>query len=140
MPVAGPNAELIRRLVDLFNREMDEVTGDFSAQWRDLYVDEPVIAPLRTAMEGTEYSGPNALDDFAQAMAESWSHVKAEIKEIRELDADRVLVVAGMTATGRDTGAEITQPIGWLVLVQEGKIAEVRTYTSEREALEAAGR
>jgi ketosteroid isomerase-like protein len=141
VPVPGPNTDLVQRFVELFNRDMADVKGEPpSSEIREVFVEEPVIVPVRAYLEDTEYSGPTALKDFTEASAETWTRVQIESDEIRELDRDRVLLVGTLRGTGRECGAEVMQGCAWLILIRDGKIAEGRTFLSQREALEAAQR
>jgi ketosteroid isomerase-like protein len=133
---AVPVAE---RAIEIFNRGFAAGETGISAETRALWVAEPVIVPFRAALEETEYSGPTALESFAADTRESWEWVRIEPKEIRGLDARRALVVGELNGRGRETGAEVSSPIAFLFTVREGRIAEARTFLSERDALEAAG-
>jgi ketosteroid isomerase-like protein len=128
------------RAVESFNREFAAGRTGIDADTRDLWAPEPVIVPFRAALEGTEYSGPSALDDFAAATRESWAWIQIDPQEIREFDAGRVLIVGELVGEGRETGAEISASIALLLTAREGRMAEIHTFTSERDALAEAGR
>jgi hypothetical protein len=138
VPVANSNRELVLRFVELFNHDMAEGATGVSNEMRDLFVSEPVIVPLRAYLEDIEYSGPTALEDFTAGSAETWRRVQIEPGEIRELDGEHVLMVGTLVGTGRESGAKTEQPCAWLIEFRDGRIAEGRTYLSEREALQAA--
>jgi ketosteroid isomerase-like protein len=127
------------RAIEIFNREFAAGKTGISADTRASWVAEPVIVPLRAALEETEYSGPNALESFAADTRESWEWVRIDPAEIRLLDAQRALVVGELNGRGRETGAEVSSPIAFLFTVREGRIAEGRTFLSERDARVAAG-
>jgi ketosteroid isomerase-like protein len=132
--------DVAARAIESFNREFAAGKTGIDAETRATWVAEPVIVPFRAALEGTKYSGPTALEDFASDTRESWEWIRIEPMEIRELDAQRGLVVAELVGRGRETGAETSAPIVNLFVVRDGRMAESRTFTSEREALAAAGR
>jgi ketosteroid isomerase-like protein len=123
----------------VFNHEFAEGKTGVDPETRDLYVSEPVIVPFRAALEGGEYSGPSALDDFGAATRESWNWVRIEPEEIRELDSELALVAGELRGEGRATGAETHAPVWVLVRLREGRVAEIRTFLSEDDAMEAAG-
>jgi ketosteroid isomerase-like protein len=104
---------------------------------RAVFAPAPVIVPFRAALEGTAYSGQSALDDFFAETRESWAWLRLEVAQIREVDADRALVLGELVGSGIETGAETSAPVALLFVVAAGKVTEARTYASEAEALTA---
>ena len=134
---------LAQRAVELFNRDFSEegfVEGKPPDETRALYVEEPVIVPIRAALEGIEYNGPTTLEDFAAAIRESWTWLRIEIASRRALDDELVLVNGTLTGSGRESGAETSAAVTWLIEIEGDRVAAVRTFTSEQAALEAAAR
>jgi ketosteroid isomerase-like protein len=127
-----------KRAVELFNHEFGAGPTGISDETRALWAPEPLIVPFRAALERNAYGGPTALDDFAAETRESWRWVRIENAEIRELDPRRALIVGDLRGCGRETGAETSAPVALLLIVNQGRITESRTFMSEREALEAA--
>jgi hypothetical protein len=124
------------RAIELFNRDMRK-HGEISEELRALFVAEPVIVPFRAALEGVEYRGETALDDFAAASRESWSRLWVEPGDFRETDSERVLMRGELVAFGRESGAETRAKIFQACVLREGRIAELRTFGSEEAALAA---
>jgi ketosteroid isomerase-like protein len=135
--VSEDSVSVAERSVEIFNREFGAGQTGISAEARALYVPEPVIVPFRAALEETEYSGPNALESFVADTRESWEWVRIEPDEVRELDARRALIIGKLIGRGRETGAEASSPIAILLTVRDGRVAEARTFLSERDALKA---
>jgi hypothetical protein len=125
------------RAIVMFNREFSPGNQGFSEEMRDNWVREPVIVPLRAALEGNEYTGPSALEQFSAETRESWDWLQIEIAEIRELDPKRALVIGDLVGRGRETGAVTRARLAWLFVIEEGKVAEARTFASADEALTA---
>jgi ketosteroid isomerase-like protein len=123
------------RAIELFNYEFAAGRTGISDETRALYAPEPVIVPFRAALEGNEYAGPSALEDFGADTRESWTWVQIEPERIRKLDAQRALIVGELRGRGRQTGAETSAPVAFLLVLREGRIAEIRTYLSEDAAL-----
>ena len=126
------NVELVRRAYRAFN----EGTRDLDMWHMD--------AELRPALvggglvEGAVYRGHEGLSDFLTMQAETWESVIAEPVEIRDLSA-YLLVETRLHAVGRASGVELTQ-VTWNVFeVRNGKIASLRAFTAQEEALEAVG-
>jgi ketosteroid isomerase-like protein len=135
--VSEDAVSVVERAIEIFNREFAAGKTGISAETRSVWVPEPVIVPFRAALEGNEYSGPTALEDFAAETRESWEWVRIEPREFRALDAQRALVVGELNGRGRETGAEASAPIAFLFTMREGRIAEARTFLSEHDALKA---
>jgi ketosteroid isomerase-like protein len=128
---------LVERSVELFNRDFGHDKSELSPESRALWASEPVIVPLRAALEGTEYRGPTAFADFFADSMESWSRLRLEPAEYRELDDRRILMVGDLTGWARETGLETCARLAWLYVIDDGRIAEVRTFVSEQDALAA---
>lgn len=124
--------ELARRLVELFN------AGD-REELRRMMVDEPEIVPLRAALEGTVYRGPDATSEFWAAIDESWATVQMTTDEITEHGV-RVLIVGRLRGTARETGMELDAPMAWVLTFEEAKVASIRAYVSIADGREAAER
>jgi hypothetical protein len=128
------------RLVALFNRDFGAGEGPLGTDTRALWVDEPVIVPLRAQLEGSVYEGPTALDDFVAASHESWSSLRLQPDEFRQLDPERVLMTGNLVGAARGTGLQTQAPVAMLFVVRGGRVAEAHTFASESEALLAASR
>jgi ketosteroid isomerase-like protein len=124
-------------MVELFNRDFDEGKSEPSPDSRALWTDEPVIVPMRAALEKTEYRGSTAFDDFIADSLDSWSRLRLEPDEFRELDDQRILMTGDLTAWARETGLEMQARLAWLFVIRDGRVAEARTFASEVEALAA---
>jgi ketosteroid isomerase-like protein len=125
------NKELIRRGIEAFNRRDVEglqaiCTTDFE------------LVPLRAAMEGTTYSGPDAIAAAFQDFDESWEDLRYEVDDIRAA-GNRVVAITRLRGRGRQSGAGIDQAVALVFCVRDGKAASMRSYTDLDEALEAAG-
>ena len=121
--------ELARRLIELFN------AGDREGL-KEIAADDAEIVPMRAALEGTVYRGPNALDDFWAAIDESWETVQMDIDELTE-HGERVLAVGRLRGRARETGMELGSPMGWVAAFRGDRIASIRTYASVAEARES---
>jgi ketosteroid isomerase-like protein len=61
-----------------------------------------------------------------------------EVDEARDL-GDRVLIVATHHGRGRVSGAPVTQQMGYLYTVRDGKVSMLEIWTDQAHALQAAG-
>lgn len=126
--------QFVRQAFEAFNRGAVVETGRVPDDLRELFVEEPVIVPMRAALEAVEYAGPSALDDFAAAARDSWVHLCVDIEDVREVEPDKVIVTGVLRAVGRETGAEVEAHVGWVVELEQGRVAVMRTFPSEAEA------
>jgi hypothetical protein len=130
---------VVERALELFNRDAGQGKPP-GPESRALWVAEPLIVPLRAALEGTEYRGSTALDDFTADSLESWTRLLLEADEFREIDDERILMTGAIVGWARETGLEMRARVAILLVVREGLIAELRTYASEQEAMAAVSR
>ena len=131
---------LVRRAMDQYNWEFAEDRSGISDETRALWVKEPVIVPFRAALEGTEYTGPAALDQFGDETRESWAWLRIDVEAIRPVEDEAVLVTGTMHGAGREFGAETEANLALLFELEGDRIAAARTFASEQAALEAAQR
>jgi ketosteroid isomerase-like protein len=125
------NVEVVRRTYEAFDRrEMYLDSWDAEAEWR------PAMAG---AVEGKAYRGHSELRHYLDELFESFSEVRAEDREFRDLDDDRVLVLYRLRVMGRDSDVAVDQPGAALYEVRDGKIIRASSFLSQAEALEAAG-
>ena len=134
------NVDRARRVAGLFNETIGRGNTEVSAEARNLWAEEPLIVPLRAALESTEYSGPTALEDFAADTVESWSRLQFEEEKAVDVDENRVMLVGRLSGTGHDTGAETEMDVAVLLEFEEGRLAVFRTFLSEDEAMRAVSR
>jgi ketosteroid isomerase-like protein len=125
------NVESMRVAMQAFNRRDAEAFGAF-------FADDAEIVPVRAALEGTVYRGPNAAAQYCAAIDESWDNLAWEIEEIRDGD-DWVLALGRIRGEGRGSGVGIDTRAGWVARLSDGLATSFHTYADRREALEAVG-
>jgi ketosteroid isomerase-like protein len=125
------NVEAMRQVTEAFNR------GDGDAFDCHLTSDAEVV-PVRAALEGTTYRGPDAGTQYCAAVDQSWENLGWEVEEIRD-GGSWVLALGHIRGEGRDSGAAIDARAGWLAHFREGRIARFQTFANRADALEAAG-
>jgi ketosteroid isomerase-like protein len=129
--VSEENVQIARLMGEYFN------SGDREA-FGGLFAPDAEIIPLRAALEGTVYRGPNSAADFWADTDESWATIGFDPDEIRDL-GDRVLLIGRLRAKGRQTGVEVDSRMGLIASFADGKVTRFQTYATVAEALEAAG-
>jgi ketosteroid isomerase-like protein len=123
------NVEVVRRVVDAFNRR-DVPTLQFLAAPR---------LQFSAGLIGTpNYRGTEGIARFIRDVDTAWTVLQVTVDEVRDM-GEMVLTKGRFIGTGRSTGAPVERHAFYLYRVDRGKIAELKTYFSEGEALEAAG-
>jgi ketosteroid isomerase-like protein len=125
------NVATMRAAIDAFNRRDGEALGTLLAS-------DAEIVPVRAAVEGTVYRGPDAGVQYCAAVDESWENLTWEVEDIR--DGGRwVLALGHIRGGGRGSGAAIDARAGWVARFHEGLITSFQTYADRDKALEAVG-
>ena len=125
------NVETMRAAMEAFNRRDGE---GFAAQ----LADDAVIVPVRAAVEGTVYRGPDAAAQYCAAVDDSWEDLEWDVEEIRD-GGDWVLAMGRIRGEGRNSGAAIDARAGWVARFHDGVITDFHTYADRTQALEAVG-
>jgi hypothetical protein len=123
---------LAQRAVDAFNEQGADPAAAKPTP-PGIYSSEPEIVPIRAALEGITYSGPTALADFWRANRESWARLHLDLERLEPVGAG-ILGVGTLTATSRDTGAEVRSRIAVAVHVRDGRIWRNAVHLTEEGA------
>jgi ketosteroid isomerase-like protein len=126
------NVEIVRRSLEAFN------SGEFEAAVELWDAEGEWIPAMAGAVEDNVYRGQAALRRYFDELFESFSAVRVDDVELRDL-GNRVLVLYRLSVLGRDSGVAVDQPGGIVYQLRGGKIVHGRSYLSNREALEAVG-
>src|ERR1700693_5939692 len=96
--MASANLNLVRSIFADWER------GDFSsAAWADPEIEYTTVGGPEPGISTTE---TQRLRDFLSV----WDDYRTEAEEYRELDSERVLVLARSSGRGKTSGLEIAQP------------------------------
>jgi ketosteroid isomerase-like protein len=125
------NVEIVRAAMQAFNRRDGQGFGALLAR-------DAEIVPVRAALEGTVYRGPDAAAQYCAAVDESWEDLRWEVEEIRD-GGGWVLALGRIRGGGRGSGAVIDARAGWVARFREGLITSFHTYADRAAALEAVG-
>jgi ketosteroid isomerase-like protein len=68
----------------------------------------------------------------------TWAEFRIAPEEFRELEG-QILVLERAFARGRDSGIALDTAAAWIARLRGGRIVKFRSYSSQQEALEAAG-
>ena len=126
------NVEIVQRSLDAFSRgDLETVLDDFSpgfefhpsGRWLD--------------MQKT-YRGREGFVDFWRRFRAAWEEITVSIERIEDLD-DRVLTLGTFHGRGGESGVEVNTEAAFLHTVKDGLIVHLRSFRTQKEALEAAG-
>jgi ketosteroid isomerase-like protein len=124
------NVELARRMIEWFNARDTAAAQAHST-------DDVEIVPLRAAMEGTAYRGPEAFAAFGADSEEAWEEIRFDPEELRD-GGERVVAIGQLSACARRTGAEVSARVAMLFEFRGGQLSKARSYSDVEDALEAA--
>jgi ketosteroid isomerase-like protein len=122
------NVELVRRLFDRWNggeRGFSDEEVDASVQVLSRFQTEP-------------YRGRDGLRRWMQEIDDHFSGWRLVVDDWREA-GDQVVGLGRVRLRGEASGVEFDQPMGWLIVVKDGKLLSIQTFPDPRQALEAAG-
>ena len=88
--------------------------------------------------EGIVYRGLDGNKRFWADIDAAWSEFRIEAEEFRDL-GEQVLVLGRAFARAEASGIALDEPAAWLAVMREGQIVRFRSFSNQREALEAAG-
>jgi ketosteroid isomerase-like protein len=130
--MTSANADLVRRACEDFNRAgFDTLLA---------YADPTIeFSELPQAPEHTLRSGHEEILSWASQFEDVWDEVEAEIVELTEVDAERLIAVLRLRAHARDSGIELEQTSGSLFTFRDGVVVRWEVYPTKGEALRAAG-
>jgi ketosteroid isomerase-like protein len=127
------NAELVRRVYDLWNRgHIDAAT--------DLFHPEVVWHGYTHLPDSGRRDGVEAVRAWVTDFAEAWGEIGVSIERLVEVGDDVVLALVRMSGRGRDSGVAVRSGVdGHLWTIRDGRIVAVRMYQGTQAALEAVG-
>jgi ketosteroid isomerase-like protein len=131
--MASANVELVRSICEAWAR------GDFSsADWAD-----PDVELVRAdGPSPRSWKGLAGLVEGTRDWIGAWRDVRMEPDEYRELDAERVLVLAHYSGRGRTSGVELEQvhtQASHVFHVRDGKVTRLVHYLDRERALADLG-
>jgi ketosteroid isomerase-like protein len=126
------NVESFWRGVEAFNR------GDIDAFLEESHPDCVVYASMaaRLGGESTIYRGHDEYRVFYKELQDLFSEFRIEVSEIREA-GDHIAAVGTIHARGKESGADVESPIGYVIEFRDGKASRVDDYFEPEEAFAA---
>ncbi len=125
------NVEIVRSIYTdprgLSSAASGKVAPDAEFDFSAAYPDRPI-------MRGVE-----ALRRFRDSGPWSGSPIHFEPERFFDVDDERVLVFARVSATGHESGAQVEIRAAHEFTIRDGRVVRFKVYGDREEALEAAG-
>jgi ketosteroid isomerase-like protein len=126
------NVEAVKTLFAAFDRR------DFDAAARVLDPSVEIRPAIVGGPEGVVYRGPDGMRQFWADVDAAWAEFRITTEEFRELDGG-ILVLGRAFARGRGSGITLDEAVAWIAGLRNRRIVDFRSFSSQHEALEAAG-
>ncbi|MGZ8758856.1 MAG: nuclear transport factor 2 family protein [Aeromicrobium sp.] len=126
------NVEVVRALFAAFAQR------DFEAAAGVLDPGVDVRPAIVGGPEGVVYHGLDGMRRFWADIDATWAEFEIRPEEFRELDGE-IVVLGRAVARGRASGITIDAEAAWTARVRDRRIVDFRSFTSQHDALEAAG-
>ena len=110
---------------------------DLDAAARVLHPEVEIRPALVGGPEGIVYRGLDGNRRFWGDIDAAWTTFRIEPQEFRDL-GERVLVLGRAIAVAPASGIALDEASAWIADVRGGVIVRFRSFTSQREAVEAA--
>jgi ketosteroid isomerase-like protein len=124
------NVEVVQRFFEAWNAR------DADALAENAHPQAEILLP-RNLLEGGSYTGPAGARRALADALETWEETRVTVEAFRE--AGDQVVVLGRTANKPPGGPRTVTTAGYVIRVQDGKLAHLRPFMSHEEALEAVG-
>jgi ketosteroid isomerase-like protein len=126
------NVELVQRAYEAFNR------GDRDAAFTAIAPDCEYVTTGAIPGAGGSYRGPEGFKRFTEWLLNQFDDGRIEVNEVIEA-GDQVVVRATIRGRGKHSGVETSWENWHVWTVRDGKAIRGIGFTSETEALSAAG-
>jgi ketosteroid isomerase-like protein len=132
--VASEDVELSLRGLEAFNHAA--ATGDIEP-YLELLHPEISYAPITASADGTTYEGREAVRRYLEGIEDTWNGLECKPAEFKRV-GNCLVMLGEWHATGRVSGLDVETPVIVVHEIRDGKIAWLRAFTDEAEALAAA--
>jgi ketosteroid isomerase-like protein len=137
----GSPTDVQRRNLAVVERALETMeSGDrdlFEARLEEIMHPDCEWKPLVVVVEGRSYRGYDGMRDFAEDFLGSFE-VRYEDRTLRAIGERGVLLLATMKLRGRESGIDVSQEVGVLFELEDGRILNGDVTASHADALSAA--
>jgi ketosteroid isomerase-like protein len=129
--MAAEREETVRRAFEAFAaRDLPALS--------ELVTPDVELRPLVSVWQ-RNYRGLDGLDDWFREVSKTWAEFEFHADEVRELDADRMLIKAHWRGCAVAGGSEVGGPSAAVITFRDDKVVIADFFLSEEAALAAAG-
>jgi ketosteroid isomerase-like protein len=123
------NIEVVREAVDaLYAGDRERLFSMFHPE-----------VEFHSVAEQKVYRGYAGLEDYRQDVDATLAGFRTEDNRFLDADRERVVHLYRVVARGHGSGVPVTQEMGAVHQLRDGKVLRVDTYLDQRDALEAVG-
>ncbi len=127
--------EIVKQVWEASNRRPDPDWPTLNA----LCDPEFEMVAVTDALSRTTRLGADGFRAWLAEMEGSFESWETKVERVAPIDQDRVLIAWVGTVKGKQSGASLEQRGASIFTVRDGKATQSENYTTEAEALEAAG-
>ena len=128
------NVEIVRGAIEAFNRQ------DFDVLASVCHEDFEFVSVLAAVDAGeATYRGSDAWREYSERMSETWDDWRVEDVQVFDGGDDRIAVIFRLLGSGKSSGVPVDREVGADYRIRDEKLWRMRSYSTAREALEAAG-
>jgi ketosteroid isomerase-like protein len=124
------NVEIVRRVIDAFNRRADDAILDLCDAEVEL---ESALVEKRT------YRGLDGLGQYRQDLDAAWEEWHTERDRVLDAGDSQVLHLYRIVGRGRGSGIRVARDIALLWCLREGRLHRGRVFLDQADALRAVG-
>jgi ketosteroid isomerase-like protein len=139
------NVELVRRLLEMFDRREHEAVFAFYApdiEWDATRTASPGNmegGKLPAGLAGV-YRGHDGVRTYWRRWLEAWKDLEFEVQDVLDGGDEVVALIRNQRQWGRHSGIVTeTPPYGLVFTIRGGKVVRWRVFPDQKSALEAVG-
>jgi ketosteroid isomerase-like protein len=110
---------------------------DFDAM-EAMYWPDAVFDPSRVFLGERSRRGYADMREYWEEIWEIWDGVRMDPAEVLDVGGDRYVVVVELGGRGKRSGADVGQPMAFLYVMRDGRIARCDVFPDREAALAAA--
>jgi len=134
------NVEVVRRYyARRYYGERSEAPETFAAEASAFWESDGDYYPVRSSPEARPCHGRGEIVAFFDEYRAAWDAYRYEIKDVRAIADDRVLVLGHVSAEGRASGMPVEGDLNHCCWLRHGRFIRVEDHLTLRGALHALG-
>jgi ketosteroid isomerase-like protein len=110
---------------------------DFDAM-EAMYWPDAVLDPSRVFLGERSRRGYAEMREYWEEIWEIWDGVRMDPAEVLDVGSDRYVVMVELGGRGKRSGADVGQPMAFLYVLRDGRIARCDVFPDRDAALAAA--